>query len=162
MAAFRATLEEVAGADLLLHVIDAATPGREAREAAVRRVLDEVDAAKVPRLAVYNKCDLLDEAEGRRLMLQEPGALLVSARTGEGRGELIEAITSRLALDVVPLTLRLDASRPEDRERIATLYRHGRVTQSVSHGDEVVIDAEVPRRLVERLTGGAPPGGAEG
>ena len=59
VAAFRATLEEVKDADLLLHVIDAAAPDRDRRISAVVDVLREVDAAEVPRIDVYNKADLL-------------------------------------------------------------------------------------------------------
>src|SRR3954464_9646354 len=85
VAAFRATLEEVAEADLALHVIDAASPERERHVAAVRAVLDEIGATDVERLDVYNKCDLLDPVELRRLRLADPAALYVSARTGDGR-----------------------------------------------------------------------------
>ena len=87
VAAFRATLEEVAEADLVLHVIDAASPERERHMAAVRSVLTEVDAADVPRVNVYNKCDLLGPDELRRLQASDQQALFISARTGAGRDE---------------------------------------------------------------------------
>src|SRR5204862_6714273 len=83
VAAFRATLEEVAEADLLLHVIDAAAPDRDRRMAAVNAVLAEVDATRVPALELFNKCDQLSEAERARLAALYPGALCVSALTGE-------------------------------------------------------------------------------
>ncbi|HET9833196.1 MAG TPA: GTPase HflX, partial [Vicinamibacterales bacterium] len=76
VAAFRATLEEVADADLILHVIDAAAPDRERRMDAVRRVLEEVDALEVPLIEVYNKVDGLTPDERRRLGEQDPSALL--------------------------------------------------------------------------------------
>ena len=87
VAAFRATLEEVAGADLLVHVIDASNPERERQIAAVRTVLSEVGADKVPMLDVFNKCDRLDEGERGRLRAVSPGALCVSAhhRRRQGR-----------------------------------------------------------------------------
>ena len=151
VAAFRATLEEVAGADLLLHVIDAASPGRARREAAVRSVLEEAGAAQVPALSVYNKCDLLEEADRARIALQEPGALCVSALTGEGRDELLEVVASRLALDTVRVVLRFDPTDPADADRIGRLYRHARVIQHVVGGGRVSIDAEVPRRFLARL-----------
>ena len=72
VAAFRATLEEVADADLVLHVIDAAASDRERRMAAVRQVLEEVGAIDVPLIEVYNKCDQLTPDERRRL--QEAGS----------------------------------------------------------------------------------------
>ena len=82
VAAFRATLEEVNEADLVLHVIDAASPERERHVAAVRAVLEEIGASDVERLDVYNKCDLLDPRELRRLRMADPAALV---RFGEDR-----------------------------------------------------------------------------
>ena len=77
-------------------------------------------------LAVYNKCDQLTIEERRRLQEAEPDALCISALTREGVDELVETITSRLALDVRRLTIELDANHPADRERIARIYRHAR------------------------------------
>ncbi|PYR54717.1 MAG: GTPase HflX, partial [Acidobacteria bacterium] len=79
VAAFRATLEEVAEADLILHVIDVAAPDRDRRMAAVRQVLEEVGAIEVPLIEIYNKCDELTPDERRRLQEQDPAALCVSA-----------------------------------------------------------------------------------
>src|SRR6476661_405490 len=87
IAAFRATLEEVAEADLILHVIDASAPDRERRMDAVRRVLEEVEALEVPLLEVYNKCDAITSDERRRLQEQDPSALCISALTGQGMDE---------------------------------------------------------------------------
>ena len=112
VAAFRATLEEVAEADLVLHVIDAAAPDRDRRMAAVRQVLEEVGAIDVPMLEVYNKCDALTADERRRLQEQDPaGAVHLGAATGEGVDELVETIASRLALDVRRVTLTFDPGR---------------------------------------------------
>src|SRR5687767_2897024 len=84
VAAFRATLEEVAEADLALHVIDAATPERDRHIAAVRRVLEEVGAADVPVIDVYNKVDVIGPEERRRLQEAEPDSLCISALTRDG------------------------------------------------------------------------------
>jgi len=151
VAAFRATLEETADADLVLHVVDVATPDRDRRMAAVRRVLDEVGAADVPILDVYNKGDELTPDERRRLQEQDPSALLISARERQGIEELIETIASRLALDVHRVTLTFDPASAADRERIAWVYRHGRVSVHEVRGDRVSIVADVPRRLLGRL-----------
>jgi GTP-binding protein HflX len=151
VAAFRATLEEVSGADLLLHVTDASMPDREYRMEAVRRVLEEVGAARVPSLDVFNKCDVLDEADRRRLQQQYPGGLCISARFGEGRDELLEVMTSRLAMDTVRAELTFRAGDGRDRGRIAMLYRHARVVGHTTSGGHVTIEADVPRRLLERL-----------
>ena len=92
VAAFRATLEETADADLVLHVIDAANPERERHMAAVSRVLEEVGAIEVPRVEVYNKVDLLSPDERRRVQEADPSALLISANTGLGCDELLESV----------------------------------------------------------------------
>src|SRR4051812_30502932 len=125
VAAFRATLEETADADLVLHVIDAAAPDRERRISAVRQVLEEVGALDVPLLDVYNKCDALTPDERRRLQEGDPSALCISALKRQGVDELTETITSRLALDVSRVTLTFDPESAPDRERIARVYRHG-------------------------------------
>jgi GTP-binding protein HflX len=151
VAAFRATLEEVAAADLLLHVIDAAAPGREQRMAAVRRTLEAVEAAGVPAIDVYNKCDLLSEIERERLQRHDPDALCISAATGLGRGELLDAVTARLALDVRRLVAEFDPADVADRERLAQVYRYGRVHQHVEHDGRVRIEADVPTRVWSRL-----------
>ena len=151
VAAFRATLEEAAEADLALHVIDASAPDRDRRIAAVHKVLEEVGAADVPLVEVYNKCDLLSADERRRIHEQEPSALLVSAADGGGVVELVETITSRLALDVRRVELVFDPDDARDVERMTLLYRHARVLQHDVRDGRVAIVADVPRRLIERL-----------
>ncbi len=150
VAAFRATLEEVAAADLLVHVIDASNPERDRQIEAVRGVLSDVGAGDVPTLDVFNKCDQLDAMERARIAAVHPGALCVSAITGEGRDDLIAAMEGRLALDTARVTLEFDDSEP-DRERIAHLYRVGRVLRHVATDGHVSIDADVPRRVLERF-----------
>ena len=151
VAAFRATLEEVAEADLVLHVIDAAASDRDRRITAVGQVLEEVGATDVPLLAVYNKCDQLTAEERRRLQEAEPDALCISALTREGLVELIETIASRLALDVRRMTIELDAGNPADRERIARIYRHARVLVHEARDGRISIVADVPRRILASL-----------
>jgi GTPase len=150
VAAFRATLEEVSAADLLLHVIDASNPERDRQEAAVRTVLAEVGAGAVPLIDVYNKCDRLDAAERTRIQMLHPGALCVSAISGEGRDDLVAAMEGRLALDTARVTFEFGTG-DEDRERIAHVYRVGRVLRHVSTDGRVSIDAEVPRRVLDRF-----------
>ena len=98
--AFRATLQEAAEADLLLHVVDAASPQLDEQLAEVERVLAEIGAEAVPQILVYNKRDLLDETRQPRAEADwieaHPGVqhrrVFVSARTGEGLGPLRQAI----------------------------------------------------------------------
>jgi GTP-binding protein HflX len=151
VAAFRATLEEVADADLVLHVIDAAATDRDRRIGAVHQVLEEVGANDVPALEVYNKCDAITADERRRLQERDPATLCISALQRDGIGELIDTIASRLALDVCRVTLTFDPDEPADRERIARIYRHGRVLEHEARDGRISIVADVPRRLVSRL-----------
>jgi GTP-binding protein HflX len=156
VAAFRATLEEVAEAELALHVIDAATPERERHMAAVRRVLEEVGAADVPVIEVYNKIDAITPDERRRLRDADPAAALISATTGEGVDELLQMVASRLALDTRRITITFDSEKDFDRQQIVRLYRVARVISHVATNGRVVIEADVPRRFIERLTTPSP------
>ncbi len=155
VAAFRATLEEVAEADLVLHVIDAAAPDRDRRAAAVHQVLEEVGATDVPQIDVHNKIDLLSPDERRRLREQDPDALFISALQRQGVDELIDTVASRLALDIRRVTVTFNPDDERDRERIATLYRQGRVIVHEVRDGRVSIVADVSRRLLSRL--GTPP-----
>jgi GTP-binding protein HflX len=152
VAAFRATLEEVVEADLALHVIDASIPERERQIAAVRRVLEEVGATDVPVIDVYNKIDVLSADERRRLQASDPAASLISGQTGEGVDELLQMIASRLALDTRRITITFDSGKEFDRQQISRLYRIARVISHVATDGRVVIEADVPRRFIERLT----------
>ena len=152
VAAFRATLEEVAEAELVLHVIDAANQDRERQVAAVKRVLDEVGAIHVPAIDVYNKIDAISADEQRRLRDADPACALISARTGTGVEELLQMVASRLALDTRRITITFDSSKDFDRQQIARMYRVARVISHVATNGKVVIEADVPRRFIERLT----------
>lgn len=151
VAAFRATLEETADADLVLHVIDAANPERERHVAAVTRVLEEVGALVVPRVEVYNKADQLSADERRRVQEADPSAFLISAVTGIGCDELIESVSSRLALDQERVTVDLDLSDPVQTERLAWIYRHATVHSHATMGNRATLQADVPRRLLPMI-----------
>jgi GTP-binding protein HflX len=150
VAAFRATLEEVASADLLLHVIAASNQERDRHIAAVHSVLAEVGADRVPSIDVFNKCDVISETERSRIRGLYPGALCVSATTGEGRDDLIAAMEGRLALDTAHVKMEFDNGEA-DRDRIAQLYRIGRILRHVATDGRVSIEAEVPRRVLEHF-----------
>jgi GTPase len=151
VAAFRATLEEVADADLLLHVIDAVDPDRERMIGAVMRVLESVEALRVPRFEVYNKIDQLTLDERRAIERGDPGRFCISARTGEGCDTLVEAVAAAVALDRHRITVELDPDDPADQDRLRWVFRHGRVVSQVSVGRRTRIDVDVPRRLVSQL-----------
>jgi GTP-binding protein HflX len=152
VAAFRATLEEVAEADLVLHVIDASNSERERQMAAVKRVLDEVGALDVPSIDVYNKIDATTLDEQRRLREGDPACALISAKTGAGVDELLQMVASRVALDTRRITITFDSGKEFDRQQIARMYRVARVISHVATNGRVVIEADVPRRFIERLT----------
>ena len=152
VAAFRATLEEVAEADLALHVIDAANPERDRQVTAVRRVLDDVGANEVPTIDVYNKIDAITADEQRRLRDADPACALISSTTGAGVEELLQMVASRLALDTRRITITFDSGKDFDRQQIARMYRVARVISHVATNGKVVIEADVPRRFIERLT----------
>jgi GTP-binding protein HflX len=147
VAAFRATLEEVTEADLMLHVMDASADDMAEREAAVNEVLKEIGAATRPRIEVLNKVDQLGPERRSALQAARPEAVLVSARSGEGLTDLGAALSRRLDLTPRGVVLRFDAS---EARAIAALYTAGRVLTHEVEGDEVRIEAEIPLRLVER------------
>ena len=96
VAAFRATLEETAEADLLLHVVDSSAPDRDEQIAAVNRVLDELGAGDVEQIMVLNKVDLTPAATGIRSdAYGRIAGLALSARTGAGLGELTQLLADR-------------------------------------------------------------------
>jgi GTP-binding protein HflX len=156
VAAFRATLEETADADLVLHVIDAASPERDRHIAAVSRVLEEIGAMSVPRIEVYNKADRLTPDEQRRVRDNDPSAALISALTGEGCPELLETVAARLALDQQQVTIDIDLSAPHGAERLAWIYRHGTVHSHVSMGERAVLEVDLPRRLIPLVSDSQP------
>ncbi len=98
MTAFRATLEELAGADLFLHVVDASAPDIERRMAAVRRVLEEIGVASTPELLVFNQIDRLPPGEGAALAEQHR-AVAISALHGSGLYALLERAAALLFED---------------------------------------------------------------
>jgi GTP-binding protein HflX len=147
VAAFRATLEEVAEADLLLHVMDASAPDFDEREAAVASVLEAIGAAGRPRIDVLNKRDLVPEARAQALLAARPEGVLVSATQGAGIEELGQRLAERLELTPRQVRLRFPAS---DARGIAAVYSAGRVVSHEVHGSDVHIDAEIPERLLER------------
>ena len=152
VAAFHATLEEVASADLLVHVIDASAPDRQRRADAVRSVLADVGAARVPTIDVFNKIDALDTDDLETQKKAQPGAFWISARAGTGRERLLAELAARLSMDAERVRLEFDDSQERDRKLVADLYRHARVVSHVTRADRVSIEADVPRRMLPRFT----------
>jgi len=142
--AFQSTLEEVALADLLVHIVDASRPDHDVDVAAVDEVLGEIGATEVPRLVVFNKLDAVDDAERERLATRYPDAMAISAVTGEGVAPLLEEIAERLERR----TVEVDAVIPySEGTLIARLHDEGRVIET-SHSDDGV-HLKVKARLAD-------------
>ncbi|WP_417753756.1 GTPase HflX [Slackia sp.] len=90
--AFKSTLDEIRGADLILHVVDASSDERDTQMRAVEDTLEQIDAQGISRILVFNKIDLVEPSVRAALSARYPSAVLVSAETGEGTDSLIEAI----------------------------------------------------------------------
>ena len=127
--AFRSTLEEVADADLILHVVDASHPDPEGQITAVRAVLTEVDARRVPEIIVLNKADAADPFVVERLRQREPGSVIVSARTGAGMTELRQLISTSIPRPGVQLDLMVP-------------YEHGEIVSRLHEEDAEILGME--------------------
>ena len=146
--AFRSTLEEAAEADLVLHVVDGSDADPRAQLAAVRGVLAEVGAGNVPELVVINKIDEADPVTLKALQLRERGAVTVSAKTGEGLGELRAAIEQALPERDRQVRVSVPYSRGD---LVARAHAAGEVTR-VEHGpDGTLLEARVPPELAAEL-----------
>src|SRR5215203_4742589 len=134
--AFRSTLEEVADADLILHVVDGSDAEPEAQLAAVREVIADVDAQEVPELVVVNKADLADPLVIDRLRRREKHLVVVSARTGEGLEELQTVIARELPRPQVPVDVLVPFSRGDLVSRLHD-EGDGVVQEHVAEGTRV-------------------------
>jgi GTPase len=146
--AFRSTLEDVVDADLLVHVVDGASPTAGQQIAAVREVLREIGAAELPELLVVNKLDVAGPDAIDDLLAANAGAVAVSAATSEGVDKLREALGDRLrALDRI-----VELAVPYERgDVMAALHRAGEVLVEV-HGDrETRVRARIPDAGVSRF-----------
>ena len=149
--AFRSTLEESAEADLILHVVDGSDEDPVAQLAAVREVLTEIGAGKVPELVVINKIDAADPVMLQGLAAQEKRSFCVSARTGEGLDVLRAAIEEGLPHNAVHVKLVVPYSRGD---LVARVHAEGEVL-ALSHVEEgTLLEARVPAGLAAQLEAG--------
>ena len=146
VTSFRATLEEVERAELLLHVQDASSPVAEEQRTEVEKVLSELDVAGKPVLNVYNKIDLLNDAEHDAL--RRPDRVLVSAKTGSGLTELLDAMDRSLVAD--PL-LEVSFRIPQSEGRVlAALEGGATITAKRFAGNLIYLSAIGPTSLMSR------------
>ncbi|MET0921356.1 MAG: GTPase, partial [Acidimicrobiia bacterium] len=146
--AFRSTLEEVADTDLLIHVVDGASADAELQIAAVREVLAELGADHVPEMLVVNKIDTADPDDVHALLRQHRGSRAVSAASGEGVAELLEAITTTLRALIPVVELQVPYERGDV---IAALHRDGQVLVEVHDDRGTRVRARLPRLDVARF-----------
>src|SRR5271165_6030397 len=156
IAAFRATLEEVQEAALLLQVSDISNPHHDELEEEVEKILDDLGVKETPRLQVFNKVDQLPgerrknlEAAARRNGGGEEPPVLVSALTGEGLEELLRRIDAALPLDpIVRMSLHVPLS---EGRSLALIHALGRVLHSEVSDSHMDMEAEVPQSIARRL-----------
>ena len=121
--AFKSTLEEVSGADVIVHVVDGSHPDPLGQISAVREVIDEIGGAKIPEIIAINKADIADPETMALILRQEPDAYPISVHTGAGITELVRAI---------------ETSLPRPRVEVRTLVPYNRgdlVSQIHEHGE---------------------------
>jgi GTP-binding protein HflX len=147
--AFKSTLEEVAHADLIVHMVDAGQPDPAAQIDAVRKVLAEVGAADLPELLVLNKVDLIDDLSRARLARQYPGAPQISAVTGEEIDRLLLDIGARLPHPEVCLSALLPFQRGDLLDRA---YREGEVLEVEHLGEGTRVVVRAPAALAHALS----------
>jgi GTP-binding protein HflX len=146
--AFRSTIEEIAHSDLVVHLVDASHPDPAGQIQTVRNVLAEVDADNVKELLVFNKCDLVDLDQQIALRGMEPGAILVSAASGEGIAELLEQIEALLPRPEILVRALIPYSRGD---LVSRIHSEARIV-SVEHQDAgTLVEARVRPQLASEL-----------
>tara|TARA_B100000902_G_C27113525_1_gene814885 strand:- start:54 stop:584 length:531 start_codon:yes stop_codon:yes gene_type:complete len=151
--AFKSTLEEVAEADLLLHVVDGAGPDPDGQMAAVRSVLREIGAGDVPELIAFNKSDQVKDDGMDHLLRRNEGSFAFSARTGEGIEILLSSIGDRLRSLTEVVELVIPWSRGDI---VAAVHREGEVLMEQHEEDGTRIQArldEISQDLLAEFIG---------
>jgi len=156
ITAFRATLEEVQEAAVILEVSDVSSPHHQELDEAVKKILGELGVAGRPAVRVWNKMDLLSPEEKAELQSSITAAddgvappVLVSAATGEGLDQLLQHIDGTLPSDpIVKLSLRLPLS---EGRTLALVHALGKVIHSEVDESDMLLDAEIPVSLARRL-----------
>jgi GTP-binding protein HflX len=146
---FKATLEEVSEADLLIHVVDLSHPRVEDQMEAVDKVIKELDAFGKQTLIVFNKIDNLRNRElASSSVTRFPGSVAISARTGEGVNKLVQALQDALSAWRLRSRFKIPAT---ESALIAEIHRVGHVLELQYEGDGALIVAHVPPDLTQKL-----------
>lgn len=151
IAAFHATLEEIAEADLLLHVVDISHPNALNQYQAVQETLAEIDAEHIPMISALNKADLLQNPERAREALKAfPKAVCVSALTGTGVKDLLQLVREELYESYSPIHVRLPYSQGA---LISLFHELGQVERAEHERGGVVMQGRIPGRLLAQFAG---------
>jgi GTPase len=146
---FKATLEEVSEADLLIHIVDLSHPRVDEQMEAVDAVIKEIDAFGKQTLIVFNKIDHLKNRELAGIYAKRfPGSVAISARTREGMGNLVQALENALSSWRLRSRFRIPAN---ESALIAEIHRVGHVLEVRYEGDDALIVAHVPPHLEQKL-----------
>ena len=150
IAAFHATLEEIAEADLLLHVVDISHPNALGQFQAVQETLDEIDASHIPMITALNKADLLKNPENAREVLKSfPKSISISAITGEGIPDLLHLMREELFESYSPIHVRL----PYKQGALISLFHElGQVERVEHERGGVVMYGRIPGRLLAQFS----------
>lgn len=149
VAAFKSTLEEALTADILIHLIDASHPMAEEQAETTYEVLKELNAEKKPILTVFNKSDLVtDQSVIERMKFKYPHTVTISALTGQGFDKLDEAMVESLRSLRKRVSLKIPQS---DYQIVAEIQRHGLILNQDYEDNDVLIDAELPIWLANKL-----------
>ncbi len=146
--AFRSTLDEVVGANLLLHVVDASDEEPEEQISAVRQVLEEIGAGAVPELMVLNKTDVAERRALDRLHNLHPEGVAISARTGDGLAQLAESLAAHLDTGLATVRLEIPYTRSD---LVAAAHRHGEVIAEKHDEHGSVIEVRLPPARLDRF-----------
>jgi len=146
--AFRATLEEIAEADLLLHVVDVTHPNAQAQALAVYQTLQDIDAAHIPVLTALNKIDRLPDPQGaQKALANYPNSVAISALRGDGLPELLQKIAEQLYEAFTPVRVYLPY---QQGNLIALFHEQGQVERVENTASGVLLQGRIPNRLLAR------------
>jgi len=150
VAAFHATLEEIAEADLLLHVVDVSHPSALEQAQAVQVTLESIGAAHIPVLTALNKVDrLADPAAAQSVLEDYPRAVAISALKSSGIQELLIAVQQELYENFVPVTVRL----PYQQGQLISMFHEAGQVEFIEHGRKgVLIQGRLPGRLMAQYS----------
>jgi len=149
IAAFRATLEEITEADLLIHVVDSSHPNALSQWKAVQQTLTEINADHIPVITAFNKIDLLTNADELRSLLNDiPDAIMISATKRTGLAELLAMVEKRLFEVLLPVRVHI----PYQQGQLISLFHEQGQVEQVEHGrGGVTIQGQIPGRLLTRF-----------